>query len=269
MDYAFTVLASGSRGNCCLLRGPQGAVLIDAGINGRQLESRLAELGLGLEAIDAVVLTHEHGDHCAGVPALLRRGKCVFYANSATWRAVEADAGERWSAWERGTVLELAGMRFDSFPVPHDAADPIGLVIEAGAQRLGVVTDLGYATQVVVDRLRGCSLLVLETNYDPDLLRADVKRPWSVKQRIANRHGHLSNQAAADLLERAADQALRHLVLFHLSEDCNRPELAEEVMRARLERMGLNGVRIHRTCYERISETIGWSSCCSEVVDAR
>lgn len=258
MSYAFTVLASGSKGNAALLRSPEGNVLIDAGLNGRQLQARLAEVGLDWGAIDAVVLTHEHGDHCAGVPALIRHGRCVFLANQGTWQALGAEAGSRWTAWEHGVVAELAGVRLISFPVPHDAADPAGLLIEAGGRRVAVVTDLGFATQAVVERVRGCGLLVLETNYDPGMLRQDVKRPWAVKQRIANRHGHLSNEAAAELLGQVATEALGDVFLAHLSEDCNRAELAEEAVRGRLEAMGLAGVRVHRTSFETVSATVSW-----------
>jgi len=258
MEYAFTVLASGSKGNASLLRGPEGCLLIDAGLNGKQLEARLAVLGLDWNSIDAVVLTHEHGDHCAGVPALVRNGRCAFLANRGTWEALGIDAGGRWQEWATGSAARWAGFSMDSFPVPHDAAEPVGVRIEAGGRTLAVVTDLGFTPQAVVQRVRGCGLLVLEANYDAELLRLDTKRPWPVKQRIANRHGHLSNEAAAELLGQVATEALGDVFLAHLSEDCNRAELAEAAVRGRLEVMGLGGVRIHRTSFAEVSATVRW-----------
>lgn len=260
MRYEFTVLASGSKGNASLLRAPGGNLLIDAGLNGKQLEARLASVGLGLDSIDAVVLTHEHGDHCAGVPALLRHGRCEFLANRGTWQALGVEAGGRWREWASGTTVEAAGLVLRSFPVPHDAAEPVGVTIEAGARQVAVVTDLGFSPQLVIERVKGCGLLVLEANYDAELLRLDPKRPWAVKQRIANRHGHLSNEAAAALLAQVATPALGDVFLAHLSEDCNRAELAEAAVRGCLEGMGLGGVRVHRTSFLEASAAVVWES---------
>ncbi|MDX6765508.1 MAG: MBL fold metallo-hydrolase [Candidatus Methylacidiphilales bacterium] len=257
-SYTFTVLASGSRGNVAILRTPLGSVLIDAGLNGRQLEARLREVGADWGEIRAVVLTHEHSDHIAGLPALLKRTGAEILANRATWDSLGLNGEGRWREWPTGsTVGVLSGVEMDSFPVPHDAAEPVGLVVRAAGTVVGVATDLGFATPVVVERLRGCGVLLLEANHDPAMLQADTKRPWAVKQRIANRHGHLSNGAAAELLARVAGPELRHVFLGHLSEDCNRPELAEQIIAETLVQLGRSAVQVHRTHPERVSATVG------------
>lgn len=260
MSYSFAVLASGSKGNAALLRGPAGNLLIDAGLNGKQLQARLACTGLDWDAINGVVLTHEHGDHCAGVPALLKHSRCEFFCNRLTWEELGLDAGPRWREWACGSTIEALGMKFRSFLVPHDAVEPVGMVIQAGSRRVAVVTDLGFSPQSVIEQVRGCELLVLEANHDLHLLRTETKRPPAVKQRIANRHGHLSNEAAAALLSQVATPALQDVFLAHLSEDCNRVDLAEAAARDCLDSLGLTGVRLHRTYAHEVSVTVNWES---------
>lgn len=258
MDFSFTVLSSGSRGNVSLLRTPSVRLLIDAGLNGRQLQARLEVLGVALEEIDAVVLTHEHGDHTAGLPALLKTRRCRIYSNLRTWQETGLAGGDRWEEWATGDTCRIGDVELRSFPVPHDAGEPVGLRLAAGGRELAVVTDLGFAPRAVVEAVRGCAVLALEANYDPELLRADVKRPWPVKQRIANRHGHLSNAAAAALAAEVASERLGDVFLCHLSEDCNRPELAEAAVGAALREKGWEAVRLHRTGFESVSATVAW-----------
>jgi phosphoribosyl 1,2-cyclic phosphodiesterase len=147
--------------------------------------------------------------------------------------------------------------RVETFPVPHDAAEPIGMRVSAGKVRIGLISDLGFVTRLVVERLKGCHALVLESNYDETMLRQEEKRPWSVKQRISARHGHLSNGAAAKLVEEVAGPELRELFLGHISEDCNRPELARRAMEEALQKAGLPRVRIHETSADRVGQRVG------------
>jgi phosphoribosyl 1,2-cyclic phosphodiesterase len=153
-----------------------------------------------------------------------------------------------WRAFVAGSRVEIGSFSVETFPVPHDAAEPIGMRVTVGTTRIGVISDLGFVTRLVVERLKGCTALVLEANYDEAMLHAEVKRPWSVKQRIAARHGHLSNEAAAKLVEEVAGPELRELFLGHISEECNRPELARRAIEGALERAGRKGVRVHETC---------------------
>lgn len=224
-----TVLGSGSSGNAILLRSATSTILVDAGLSARRLCQRLQACGVGLPALDGILITHEHGDHTGGLKVLHRQRPVPLYANALTAEAIRFAAKEPlgpWQVFSTGRTFTVGDFQVRSFSVPHDAADPVGLVIETRGTRFAVLTDLGKVTQGVVEAVRGVHGLFLETNYDDHLLEKDEKRPWSIKQRIRSPHGHLSNAAAADLVARAATPALQTVVLGHLSEDCNSPALA-------------------------------------------
>jgi phosphoribosyl 1,2-cyclic phosphodiesterase len=253
-----TVLGSGSSGNCSLIETPRVKVLVDAGFSGRQIAARLATLGLALHDIQAIFLTHEHSDHVMGLPVLAGRQGIPVHCNELTRGAISADlAGyTRWQLFETGETIVLEDLEIETFAVPHDAYDPCGFVFHSGARTAGFLTDLGHATHLVVERVRQAEALVLEANHDLAMLRADTKRPWAVKQRILARHGHLSNDAAADVAEEIVTERLRHLLLGHLSGDCNTPELAAEVVAGRLEKIGASHVQVLSTCQDRPVPTL-------------
>jgi len=230
MALRFTILGSSSSGNCGLLQSDDCNVLVDAGFSARRLAEMVESAGVSLEAIDAVFLTHEHGDHCAGMQGLCRRPGLKVFANRGTAAAVQATLKHRaeWHVFETGTSFRFRDLEIESFAVPHDAIEPVGFVFSHGegdlfsARRsIAWVTDLGYAPELVRQRIRAVDVLVLESNYDPHLLQHDKKRPWSVKQRITGRHGHLSNEAARDLMASVEQPAWSHVCLAHLSRDCN------------------------------------------------
>ncbi|GHC09402.1 MBL fold metallo-hydrolase [Cerasicoccus arenae] len=194
----------------------------------------LATIGESLESIDAVFITHEHGDHTAGLKALSRLPHIKVFANQDTARAAQAklDRKVNWGLFETGRSFQFADLKVFPFAIPHDAHDPVGYVFEGGDgslfspfRKVAWLTDLGYAPQLVREKVRECDLLVLEANYDLELLEQCEKRPWSTKQRIRGRHGHLSNDAAFELLAEAVSPRWRHICLAHLSRDCNDPEL--------------------------------------------
>ena len=256
-ETILTVLGSGSRGNALHLEHRGQALLVDAGLSAKQLEARMEEAGAAGAALLGIFLTHEHGDHTAGLKTFLKKRKIPLYASHGTKDALEPHlATAEWRSFEAGAELVVGEFRIETFPVPHDAAEPIGMRVTAGKVRIGLVSDLGYVTRLVVERLKGCHALVLESNYDEAMLREEEKRPWSVKQRISARHGHLSNGAAAKLVEEVAGPELRDLLLGHISEDCNRPELARKVMEEALARVGRKGVRIHETSADRVGERV-------------
>jgi phosphoribosyl 1,2-cyclic phosphodiesterase len=240
----FSVLGSGSGGNGAVVVGPGGALLIDAGLSARQMLARLERVGLAPSAVCGVLLTHEHSDHTRGLDVLLRgplAGVPVF-ANPHTSEMVRTSlrAPATWKLVETGSRFEWSGWRIETFSVPHDAVDPMGFVIEhaeggAGGPRLGVISDLGHATTAVIGRLTNLDGLFVEANYCPNLLAADTRRPWATKQRIASRHGHLSNDQTAELVLQVLSPRLRRLWLGHLSSDCNRPEVATAVLRRALD----------------------------------
>jgi len=233
MSMRFCILGSGSEGNCALLQTAHARVLVDAGFSARRIGQLLASVGESLERIDAVFLTHEHGDHSAGVHGLSRHPGVKIFANHATAHAVEARLKQRpnWQLFETGSRFRFQDLEIQSIAVPHDAHDPVGFLftqIEATApRRLGWFTDLGHAPQHIREHIREVDVLVVEANYSPQMLKDDRKRPWSVKQRISGRHGHLSNDGVRELLEAVASPRWRHVFLAHLSRECNSPSAVE------------------------------------------
>jgi phosphoribosyl 1,2-cyclic phosphodiesterase len=155
-----------------------------------------------------------------------------------------------WRQFEIGEVI------VDTFSVPHDAYDPIGFLLRVNGGRIGFLTDLGHATRLVIERVKSANVLLLETNHDMKMLQDDTRRPWSVKQRILSRHGHLSNEAAAEAAVQIVSGELRHLYLGHLSKDCNRPELAHRVVSDRLKKIGAIQVKVESTFQDSVSPTL-------------
>lgn len=244
-----TVLGSGSGGNCALLTCGRTKILVDAGFSGKQIVERLAKVGVRAEELAGILITHEHGDHVVGLPGLVRRYQIPVYCNRLTREALlkMITAKPEFRLFETGDELTLGDFTVESFPVPHDAYDPCGFVIHGAGRTVGFLTDLGYATHAVIERVRKADVLVLEANHDLELLKADTKRPWAVKQRILARHGHLSNEAAAALAVEIVTDRLKHLFLGHLSEDCNDPLRAEKAVQDALSREGVTHVTLHQT----------------------
>jgi phosphoribosyl 1,2-cyclic phosphodiesterase len=239
--FSLTVLGSGSRGNCSLVATGECRLLLDAGLSARQIIQRLDAIGVRPESLDGILITHEHSDHIAGLTIFCRRFSVPIYANPLTAESLRRGPLEDYAHWKlfaTGAVYSIKDIEVQSFYVPHDAVDPTAFVLSANEGSIGFLTDLGYAPKLALERIRNVDILVVETNHDERMLQEDSKRPWSVKQRIMSRHGHLSNEAAAKLVASVAGQGLRRVVLGHLSRDCNRPELAVRAM----EKLGLSGI---------------------------
>lgn len=233
------VLGSGSSGNTAVLRSGDTAILIDAGLSAKKTLGRLAAAGLEPAQISAVLLTHEHGDHAGGLPVLLRSLHCPVYATRLTADEVRSqdprNATAEWRLFATGSTFQLESLEVTAFSVPHDASDPVGFTIRRDSLSIGVVTDLGHVNHSVVHHVTGVDCLFVEANHDEQMLHADTKRPFSIKQRIMSPHGHLSNRAAADLAARVRTPRLRHVVLGHLSRDCNEARLAIDTVRQTLD----------------------------------
>src|SRR5205085_6471084 len=235
------MLGSGSAGNSALVATDHCRLLVDGGLTARQLVLRLAQCGITPNQLDGVLLTHEHGDHVCGLDVLCRKFHVPLYCNSLTAEAIRAGTLSRhrnWRLFRTGSDFSICDITIQTFPVPHDAVDPIGYAFHSGSSALGFITDLGYATKMVVERLRQVYTLVIETNHDEKLLQNDPHRPWPVKQRIMSRHGHLSNAAAASVIEQLLPGKIERVVLGHLSRDCNTPELATAAVRPQVEQAG-------------------------------
>ncbi len=252
------VLASGSSGNCSWVASDTTAILIDAGLSARQTATRLSEAGGQIDQVQAICVSHEHGDHTVGLRVLHRRHGIPLYANAGTVDALSRDltfAALPWKLFSTGYAFTIGDLAVEPFSVPHDALDPVGFIISNGTSRVGVVTDMGMVTSLIRERLRRCQALVIESNHDVQLLQ-NAPRPWSLKQRISGRQGHLSNQGAASLLREIANPSLRHVFLAHLSEDCNRHDLALESARTALSEVGYSQVAV---CVARPDQV---SECC-------
>jgi phosphoribosyl 1,2-cyclic phosphodiesterase len=241
----FRVLGSGSDGNATLVEGGGGRLLLDAGLGPRQLAERLAAAGVDPGSLDAILVSHEHGDHTRGASAFSRKWG-VPIAGSRTTMAAAGFPAEKLPplrALEPGATLAFAGLTVRAVPVPHDAARPLAFLLTASGATFGHATDVGHVSCSLVEALRGCDALLLESNHDPAMLR-DGPYPWSLKERILGPLGHLSNGDVARLLERGLGEACRHLVLAHLSRRNNHPELALLAAEEALARAGRRGVRL-------------------------
>lgn len=215
-------LASGSQGNTTLVEFGDVRVLVDAGVSARQLTHRLRAVGVEPESIRCVLLSHEHQDHSRGAERFSKKHGVPVACTPETLDALDLSpihVAEWWPLPEAGT-LDLGDVQIDSFPVPHDAARPVGFVLRGEGMRIGIALDLGHATTLVRERLRGCELLMIESNHDEALLR-DGPYPWHLKQRVGGRLGHLSNQETAALLRQTVVPGCRAVVLGHLSEKNN------------------------------------------------
>ncbi|MCX6878288.1 MAG: MBL fold metallo-hydrolase [Verrucomicrobia bacterium] len=252
----FVILGSGSSGNAALVECGGLRLMIDAGLSAKQLKLRLAQVGIEPDSLDGILLTHEHGDHVRGLKVFLKQFPLPVFATAATSRVVREAGitGGKWKLFEAGQAFAIGAATIDSFPIQHDAVDPVGFVISHQAKRLGLLSDAGFITRGMTERLRGLHGLFVEANYDEDLLEADTKRPWSIKQRISSRHGHLSNTQVLDLLREIAHPALARVVLGHLSSDCNLPHLALQLLRECLRTLGHDHTELHCACQHEPSD---------------
>src|SRR5206468_3912219 len=256
--FSLTMLGSGSAGNSALVATDHCKILVDGGLSARQLVLRLEQCGVTPEQLDGVLLTHEHGDHVCGLEVLCRKFQVPIYCNALTAEAIRygcdsLDAHRNWRIFRTGADFSICDITVENFPVPHDAVDPVGFAFHAGTSGLGLITDLGYATRLVVERLRQVQTLLIETNHDEKLLQDDPHRPWPVKQRVQSRHGHLSNTAAAAVIEQLLPGKIERVVLGHLSRDCNTPALASGAVRAQLERCGRTDVGLFCATQSEVS----------------
>lgn len=234
MAVAVTVLASGSNGNCTVVSSSGTRLLVDAGLSCREIMRRLLLCGEDPHCLDAILVTHEHGDHVAALHVLAKRLKIPVYMTGAThdaYRRWARDCNgnrvvlERLEIFCSGRAFQVGDICVTPFTIPHDAIDPVGFAFRSEGIKVGICTDLGYMPASVREHIRGCHVLMIESNHDVELLRGGPY-PWSVKQRVMSRVGHLSNDALADFLTSDYDGGAEFLILAHLSEKNNHPEIA-------------------------------------------
>lgn len=224
-------MGSGSEGNALLVEVGQTRILMDCGFGLQDTIQRLAVLGVSAEQLSGIVVTHEHGDHVGGVGRLARKFDLPVWLTHGTLRSVpKVFAGiAKLHEMDAHQSFVMGNIHVQPYPVPHDANEPVQFVFSDGAKCLGILTDVGYSTPHIVDMLSGCDALVLECNHDSTLLmQGDY--PYSLKQRVGGRYGHLNNQQAAAILAQLDTKHLQHLIAAHLSQRNNTPELAVQAL---------------------------------------
>jgi phosphoribosyl 1,2-cyclic phosphodiesterase len=234
MGVSVSVLASGSRGNSALVQTSKTKILVDAGISCRETFKRMKVLGEDPRSLSAVLITHEHSDHVYGLLTLAKKLRVPVFMTGAThqcWaKAMRDEDGirpelETLEVFASGRSFQIGDIAVTPFTIPHDAVDPVGFTFRAEGVKIGFATDLGYVPASVRDQLRGCEVLLMESNHDVEMLRVGPY-PWSVKQRVMSRVGHLSNDALAEFFTSDYDGGAAYVVLAHLSEHNNHPEIA-------------------------------------------
>jgi len=234
------VLGSGSGGNAVVVESNGFRVLIDAGFSCKELERRMRLAGIDPASISAVLLTHEHEDHIKGVDRFARKHRLPVYLTAGTMlgTVLGEEVVPRTVRIESGRPFEVGPFAVEAFSIPHDAREPVGFVLQdAAGRRLGLAGDIGCRTQLAWGRLADLDCLLIETNHDLEMLRSGPY-PWALKQRVAGRHGHLSNREAADGLPELLAARLRYVVLYHLSRTNNLPALAAAEVAETLAREG-------------------------------
>ncbi len=239
----FTVLGSGSTGNAVLISSETTNVLVDAGMSAREISKRLAEVGVSPDKLDGILVTHEHGDHVGGLRVLLGTVDCPVYISRITEDAYYStrsgkDNGESESSKRKGAMRDrtqeiessrefrIGDIDFEPFSVPHDAVDNFGFVAKNRGVKVATLMDFGHLSTLIKEKLCGCDAIVIESNHSRDMLRTCSMYTWDLKQRIMSGTGHLSNEDLSDWLTNEFDGSARNIVLAHLSQRANEPNLA-------------------------------------------
>jgi phosphoribosyl 1,2-cyclic phosphodiesterase len=238
----FSVLASGSTGNAIYVETEETAVLIDAGVSGKQITNSLTEIGADVKKIEALLVTHEHSDHVRGVGVMSRKQNLDVYATAGTWEGMEKYVGdingEKQHTFSVGESMTFGDLKIEPFPISHDAREPVGFCFYQGDTKLALATDLGYVSTRVRDAIVGADAFIFESNHDVEMLRIGP-HPWTVKKRILGDKGHLSNETAGDALTDVLSGNSKDVYLAHLSPDNNMPEIAEITVRGILTENGI------------------------------
>ena len=245
----FTVLVSSSRGNVTYVEAGGLRLLIDIGLACRTLEKQFKALDLSPDGLDGILITHEHCDHIGGLTNFLKKHPTPVFANYNTAAVIEHQCRQakqpvpEFALFETGVPFMLGELTITPLPIPHDTAEPVGYVIHDGQHQLGYFTDLGYVPDPVLEAIHHCHALILESNYDPQLLR-NSNRGFHLISRISGRAGHLSNEQACEAVATAVGAPLQTLTLAHLSRECNQPDIAEAMMRGTLRHIGRTDVAL-------------------------
>ena len=236
----FCPLASGSKGNCIYLGTKDTKILIDAGISAKMIGEKLSEIGVDVEEIDAVVISHEHTDHIKGLHTLCKKLDIPVFANRDTAKGIFQVFPQalKFKIFSTGEVFTFGDIEVHPFSVQHDTLDPVAFTFNVGGAKIGICTDIGFVTTLVRTQLQQCDYLMVEANHEPSMVHAS-NRPIVYKKRVLSKQGHLSNEECAKLLLDVFHPGLKHVFLAHLSSECNNPELAIQIVEKRLSEQGL------------------------------
>ncbi|SHJ57983.1 Phosphoribosyl 1,2-cyclic phosphodiesterase [Geosporobacter subterraneus DSM 17957] len=261
MGLRFCSLASGSSGNCQFIASEEARILLDVGLAGKRIVESMESIGEQAEKILGILVSHEHSDHIRGIGILSRRFNLPIYANNNTWEEMSGKIGpikeENKKTFTTGETFAIGDITIKSYPIAHDASEPVAFSFHHGGAKVSIATDLGHVDGRIMEELMDADLLMLESNHDINMLKMG-KYPWFLKQRILGDYGHLSNETAghviADLLERKG--RITNVLLGHLSKENNFPELAFETVKTILEarkiKIGLD-INIDLTYRDRVS----------------
>lgn len=228
---SFSVLGSGSSGNATFIQGSRTSILLDCGFSLPQIKKRLETIGKTMDDIEAIFITHEHTDHICGLKRLISMYNIPIFMTRGTYNALRdiINDNQYIELFESGDGINIGEFHVQSFAVTHDANDPVNYVVSNNKAKIGFATDCGYPSKLIINRLKGCHGLIIESNYCPDMLMNGTY-PAHIKQRIQSRFGHLSNQQMLQLLSSVIDDTLRALVLAHISENNNHHRLVEQLV---------------------------------------
>lgn len=259
----FCPLASGSKGNSIYFGTENTRVLFDAGLGVRTLEERLCFVQTSLQEIRAIFISHEHSDHIKGLPSILRKHDIPVFANSETAKAMIHELGpiSNLHIFATGETFFFEDLEIHPFSVQHDTLDPVAFTVTKKPIKVGICTDLGHVSTLVVDQLQRCSYLYIEANHEPSMVHA-CPRPPIYKQRVLSRQGHLSNAQCRELIELIAHKDLKHIYLAHLSSECNHPDLALQTIREKIQDLGLT-TSVSIASQHQPSTPIRFTSNCS------
>lgn len=255
-SFGITVLGSGSSGNASIVHAPCGKILLDAGFSAKELEKRMRDCCIDPESVRAVLITHEHGDHTKGCRVFADRYGIDVYMTGPVSRVAEKNKflPKNRILFSPGDSFELCGVYIEAFSLPHDAMDTVGFVFSCQGEKIGVATDLGHVNTMIREHLKGSSLVMLESNHDPEILR-NSDRALSLKRRILSRHGHLCNADACAALEEIITEKTSKIILAHISHECNRSEIAENLAFQMLSKLKREDILLKAAMQETPLET--------------
>ena len=239
----FCSLYSGSTGNSLFVQGNETKILVDSGVSAKKIEEALESIDESIENINAILVTHEHIDHIKSIGTIAKKYNIPIYANLGTWNGIENEKAvikiENKNYFKIGEKFEIGDLKILPFSTSHDAMDSCGFSIENNGKKISIATDLGEVTKEVMANLKQSKFVLLESNYEPEVLRC-CSYPYSVKTRIAGERGHLSNNMAGQTISKLLEYGLQNVMLGHLSKESNFPQLAYKSVTNELLQNGIN-----------------------------